>query len=390
MIQGNNSDNLVHFNQTAAPNLRLELCDVPPSPKHLALSFILIIICIVTFCGNVAVCVTVYANRALRTTTNYLIVSLAFADLLVSLFSMPFRIHYTLHNNNWCLNLKLCALWIWVDLVVCSSSIGSLAAVSIERFVAVKCPLRYPVLMTRRTGLKMICFVWSYSAICASLGNYNWTFNGVETFKGCVKNDRLFYTVVASLAFFLPLGIVIVAYSYLTKVAYLQRRRTLTNTVRPIASTADPNHRSIRRSRVLHELKAAKMMACVVGIFCASWVPFFVLMLLSFWHSLDENMPAEVRDIFVTILPNLNSSLNPFLYMAFTRELREQVAKMIKKLCCSEPRVSGETSMQTRSVRSITLGETDIRQSIKIRELHKNSDRSRNTIPTASSLSETI
>lgn len=370
MIQGNDSNRL-HLGQNASSNTSLELCGLPPTSKHLALSVTLIGICIVTFCGNMAVCATVYVHRALRTTTNYLIVSLAFADLLVSLFSMPFRIHFTLHNDHWCLDVKACALWIWIDLVGCSSSIGSLAAVSIERFVAVKYPLRYPVLMTRRTGLKMIGFVWLYSTICASLGYYNWTFNRVETFAGCGKNDPLFYTVVASLAFFLPVGIVITAYTYLTKIAFLQRRRTLTNSVRP-TTTTDHNHKSIRRSRVLHELKAAKMMACVVGIFCASWVPFFILVLLSFWHSL-KNMPRGVRDIFVVILPNLNSSVNPFLYMAFTRELREQVAKMLKKLffkpCCKNSRVAGETSWQTRSM---TLGETDIRQSIRNRQERHN------------------
>lgn len=369
MIQGNNSNNLNLTQNTASNQSSFELCGVPPSARHLAISSILIVICFVTFCGNLAVCATVYVHRALRTTTNYLIVSLAFADLLVSLFSMPFRIHSTLHNDHWCLNLKTCALWIWIDLVACSSSVGSLAAVSIERFVAVKYPLRYPALMTRQTGLKMICCIWSYSAIFASLGNYNWTFKRIETFAGCGKNDPLYYTIVASLAFFLPVGIVMVAYSYLTKIAFQQRRRTLNNTVRPAASTA-PDHKTFRRSRILQELKAAKMMACVVGIFCLSWVPFFILVLLSFWHTL-KNMPLGVRDVFVVILPNLNSSVNPFLYMAFTRELREQVAKMVKKLLCKlcykDSKVSGEKSLQTRSM---TLGETDTRRCIKNRELH--------------------
>lgn len=369
MLQGNDSNGL-HLRQNASYNSRIELCGLPPTSKHLALSVTLIGICIVTFCGNLAVCATVFIYRALRTTTNYLIVSLAFADLLVSLFSMPFRINFTLHNDHWCLDLKACALWVWIDLVACSSSVGSLAAVSIERFVAVKHPLRYPVLMTRSTGLKMIGCVWLYSTICASLGNYNWTFNRVETFAGCGKNDPIFYTVVASFVFFLPMGIVISAYTYLTKIAFLQRRRTLTNSVRP-TTNPDRHRKSFRRSRVLHEVKAAKMMACVVGIFCVSWVPFFILLLLSFSGHGLQDMPLGVRDIFVVILPNLNSSVNPFLYMAFTRELRQQVAKMVKKIffkpCCRSSRVAGVTSWHTRSM---TVGETVTRQSIRSHELH--------------------
>ena len=354
--------------QSTLPTSTVEMCAVSPSIKNLAISLLLIAICIVTFCGNLAVCVTVYANRVLHTTTNFLIVSLALADLLVSLFSMPFRIDFMLHNEYWCLNLKACALWIWIDLVACSSSIGSLAAVSIERFVAVKYPLRYPVIMTRRTGLTMVLVVWSYSAIWASLGHYNWTSHQPETFtayRGCGKNDRTYYTILSSLAFFMPLGIVIGTYSYLTKVAFQQRRWALANTVCPTEST-DPQHRAMRRSRILHELKAAKMMACVVGVFCVSWVPFFILLHLSLWYSL-QSTPA-VAEIFVTILPNLNSSLNPFLYMAFTRELRLHVAKMMKalpvfKLCRYAPRNSAKTL--TRS-RAMTTGETAIRQTIEL------------------------
>ena len=326
-MSGDNSNHLPVAHTNASNSSDLGICHLPPTSKNLALSLILVAICIVTFCGNLFVCATVYIHCALRSTTNYLIVSLALADLLVSLLSMPFRIHFTLRNNNWCLRSNVCGLWIWVDFVACSSSIGSLAAVSIDRFVAVKFPLRYRVLLTKQTRLKMICFVWMYSMIFASLGNYNWTFHAFETFTQCHKNDRVFYTTVASLAFFLPLGIIIGTYTYLTKVAVHQRRRTLTNTVRP------EGERPFRRARILHELKAAKMMACVVLIFIASWAPFFILMLSGFWHD-RLNIPYAVRDIFVLILPNLNSAINPFMYMAFTRELREQVAKLVERLFC--------------------------------------------------------
>lgn len=255
-MSGDDSNHLPLATTNASNGSNLELCNLPTTSKNLALSLILIAICIVTFCGNLCVCATVYIQCALHSTTNYLIVSLAFADLLVSLLSMPFRIYFTLRNNR-CISSNVCALWIWVDLVACSSSVGSLTVVSIDRFVAVKFPLRYPVLLTKQTSLKIICFVWTYSVIFASLGNYNWTFHAFETFKPCHKNDRMYYTIVASLAFFLPLGILIATYSYLTKVALHQRRRTLTNTVRP-----EESDRPFRRARILHELKAAKMMAC--------------------------------------------------------------------------------------------------------------------------------
>ncbi|XP_068743361.1 histamine H2 receptor-like [Montipora capricornis] len=304
------------------------LCEIHPTTKNLATALLLIAICTVTVCGNLAVCLTVCANRILNTTTYLLIFSLAVADLLVSLLSMPFRIHFLLHNKQWCLGENACALWVWVDLVSCSASIGSLAAVSIERFIAVKYPLRYQALMTQRTALVMIVIVWCYSAFWAFLGHYNWSDRQVETYETvyfiCGKKDRLYYTIVAALAFFLPLGIIIGTYSYITRVAFRQRRRNLRNVVRPAEST-----QAIKTIRVLQELKAAKMMACVVGVFCVCWLPFFILLYVSLWRGLKRN-PA-IGEIFRTILPNLNSSVNPFIYMLFTRDLRLLVGKMLLK-----------------------------------------------------------
>ena len=42
-----------------------------------------------TVCGNALVCMSVYREQALRTATNYFIVSLALADILVAVLVMP-------------------------------------------------------------------------------------------------------------------------------------------------------------------------------------------------------------------------------------------------------------------------------------------------------------
>lgn len=43
--------------------------------------------------GNVLVCLSVYLEKALKTTTNYFIVSLAFADLLLALLVLPLFVY---------------------------------------------------------------------------------------------------------------------------------------------------------------------------------------------------------------------------------------------------------------------------------------------------------
>ena len=57
-------------------------------------ALILILFPLLTVFGNVLVIVSVYKERTLRNVTNYFIVSLAFADLLVASVVMPFFVYY--------------------------------------------------------------------------------------------------------------------------------------------------------------------------------------------------------------------------------------------------------------------------------------------------------
>ena len=56
-------------------------------------ALLLVIIPFVTIFGNVLVILSVYRERTLQTVTNYFIVSLALADLLVAIGAMPFAVY---------------------------------------------------------------------------------------------------------------------------------------------------------------------------------------------------------------------------------------------------------------------------------------------------------
>lgn len=57
-----------------------------------ALIFGVLLIVVITG-GNVLVCLSVYLEKALKTTTNYFIVSLAFADLLLAVLVLPLFVY---------------------------------------------------------------------------------------------------------------------------------------------------------------------------------------------------------------------------------------------------------------------------------------------------------
>lgn len=65
--------------------------DASPPYNFYAVLLVLLIFCVVF--GNVLVCVAVSRERALQTTTNYLIVSLAVSDLLLATLVMPWGVY---------------------------------------------------------------------------------------------------------------------------------------------------------------------------------------------------------------------------------------------------------------------------------------------------------
>lgn len=48
---------------------------------------------LLTVFGNVLVCLSVYRERSLQTATNYFIVSLAIADIMVAVLVMPLAVY---------------------------------------------------------------------------------------------------------------------------------------------------------------------------------------------------------------------------------------------------------------------------------------------------------
>lgn len=63
-------------------------------------ALILLIFPILTLFGNVLVILSVYRERTLQTVTNYFIVSLAIADLLVAVVVMPFAVYVLVSKKN--------------------------------------------------------------------------------------------------------------------------------------------------------------------------------------------------------------------------------------------------------------------------------------------------
>ncbi|XP_052127830.1 probable G-protein coupled receptor No18 [Frankliniella occidentalis] len=114
--------------------------------------------------GNTLVIVAVMTTRRLRTITNCFVMSLAVADWLVGVFVLPPAVAYQLMGT-WELGWVLCDLWVSLDVLLCTASILSLCAISVDRYLAVTQPLNYSRRRrSKRLALAMILAVWVVAA----------------------------------------------------------------------------------------------------------------------------------------------------------------------------------------------------------------------------------
>ncbi|XP_062405298.1 dopamine receptor D4b [Sardina pilchardus] len=102
-----------------------------------------ILLIIVIIGGNTLVCLSVYTEKALKTTTNYFIVSLAVADLMLAVLVLPLYVYSEFQGGIWSLNMMVCDGLMTMDVMLCTASIFNLCAISLDRFIAVAVPLHY-------------------------------------------------------------------------------------------------------------------------------------------------------------------------------------------------------------------------------------------------------
>ncbi|OXU24761.1 hypothetical protein TSAR_003183 [Trichomalopsis sarcophagae] len=104
---------------------------------------VLAVVNVMVVLGNVLVILAVYNSIKLRNVTNMFIVSLAMADLMVGIAVLPFSATWEVFKV-WIFGDIWCSIWLAVDVWMCTASILNLCAISLDRYLAVTRPVKYP------------------------------------------------------------------------------------------------------------------------------------------------------------------------------------------------------------------------------------------------------
>ncbi|XP_043492784.1 5-hydroxytryptamine receptor 2A isoform X2 [Polistes fuscatus] len=129
--------------------------------------FVAFIIVIAGGLGNSLVCLAVVLDKKLHNLTNYFLLSLAIADLLVSLFVMPMGA-IPGFLGYWPLGVIWCNIYVTCDVLACSASIMHMCFISVGRYVGIRNPLRTRRTYTKRLVALKITTVWLLAMLTSS------------------------------------------------------------------------------------------------------------------------------------------------------------------------------------------------------------------------------
>uniref|UniRef100_A0A8C6UZE6 5-hydroxytryptamine receptor 7 n=1 Tax=Neogobius melanostomus TaxID=47308 RepID=A0A8C6UZE6_9GOBI len=182
---------------------------------------VLMMLTLSTICGNMLVVISVCFVKKLRQPSNYLIVSLAVADLSVALAVMPFVSITDLIGGQWVFGQFFCNVFIAMDVMCCTASIMTLCVISIDRYLGITKPLTYPVRQNGCCMAKMIVSVWLLSASITLPPLFGWAQN-VNDGRVCLISQDFGYTVYSTaVAFYIPMSVMLIMYYRIFRAAKL-------------------------------------------------------------------------------------------------------------------------------------------------------------------------
>ena len=238
--------------------------------------------------------------KKLRTRTNYFVVGLAAADILIGLLSIPFwittMVSVWLESISWMKSSLLYRAFIALDVFSGIASILHLLLISLERLYAIGCPVRHRVSSTR-----------SY-ILAASL---SWCLTLIVTVLFAAQKHFTHFPRLFVLLFCFLVPLIMICFTYITLWLLVKFQKH------------DSNFWNRHK-----EIKLILTIFFVILLFIAAWTPFMVINIVMFFcgHCVIPNNVAYVSKL----LHYSNSAVNPLVYGYRLPEFKRAFRILIK------------------------------------------------------------
>ena len=281
------------------------------SSQLIGLSVMNVFLTITAILGNILILVALYKESSLHPPSKLLLRSLASSDLCVGLISQPFFTIYltTYVNERWKICRYAFALGLITGYLLCSVSLFTLTAISVDRLLALMLKLRYRQVVTLKRTYMIVLSFWGISTIATVMYFRNLL---IILWFGCIIISLCVSISVLSYA-----KIFVTLRFHQTQVQDLVHRQE--NQTPPLC---------IERYR---KAVCSALLLQLTMVFC--YLPHGIVVAL--WTSTETTKYFFLARQFTGTLVYLNSALNPILYCWKIAEVRQAVKDTVEQFCCS-------------------------------------------------------
>ncbi|XP_017559810.2 glucose-dependent insulinotropic receptor [Pygocentrus nattereri] len=256
------------------------------------------------------------------------VLNLAIADILVGLAITSIATD-ALKGRASSVQKEVCLLRMAFVIAPSAASIFTMFFISLDRYMAIKLPLRYAQLMGRRMIAGALIFLWLLSTAVGFMPNMvvemqHSSNQSICTFFSVIEPQSII--IVFCTTFFPVLLVFIYFYLDILKIACGHQRR--------IRQAMQAGSHCVMPSRYWGHVKALKTVAVLVGCFTLCWCPFFVVSIVQVLCP-----PCELYGFLenhLWLLGLTNSLINPLVYAFWQREVRQQLSDMFACIKASQ------------------------------------------------------
>lgn len=277
----------------------------------------------VAFFGNFLVCLAFCRNPRLRIIPNYYIVSLAVADLLTSVFCLPFSAG-SLIAGKWPFDVWTCQLQGYCVFAFSIASLHTMALTACNRYIRVVQFHLYPNLYTSKLTILSVLLIWAWALFCSALP----FILNISTFVFhpgtviCYSSPS--FTPASIVLFTSTMIINIPAPMVAVIVLYHKVFRAIRHQGFRVSA-----ERGLRPTS-LEDIRLAKLLFAVTLGFCLCWGPVMIVECIRFIGV--RAVPRQVHLISL-YFGATSSAINVFIYGVMNRAFR---IEFVKILCCKK------------------------------------------------------
>ncbi|CDX47441.1 G-protein coupled receptors family 1 profile domain-containing protein [Caenorhabditis elegans] len=294
----------------------------------LVFAFLYLIIIAAGIIGNSCVILAITRNKSLQTVPNLFILSLSCSDIVVCCTSATIT-PITAFKKEWIFGEALCRIAPFIAGISLCFSTFTLTAISIDRYILIRFPMRKPI--THYQAVGVIAIICAFAATITSPIMFKQKLGEFENFCGqyCTENwganesqRKIYGAALMFLQLVIPLTIIIISYTAIS--LKIGQSMILKGAKKQKTDNWEMELSDQQRIAVKRRQRTNRMLIGMVVAFACSWIWSVTFNILRDYEYLPELIKTQeyIFGIATHCIAMTSTVWNPLLYAVLNLQLR--------------------------------------------------------------------